>query len=379
MHNKILISIVLFCLFSVNLFSQEEIPYVKVNRGTINMLHQLRNTDAEVNTLIFRINKPLSIFFLDNNNSVPDIVISNRMMVSSNENQPDKIEINNLHDGMISRLTNESLVIIFKVDIKNIEIGFRYNFKDDNFIPYTAMYNLKSYILENQTDIPQLMVSSKVNSGINEIYAYRSSNILPVQETRNFLPERTFYEPQRRNFHNDRNTNITRNTNTSRTNYIMGTGSLTSDRIINYIYTQNGNVNRSEALQIINTYIREAQIEGINHDIAIAQMLRATNFLRDNNRMSARNYAGFAPTENWRGSFNSLESGVRAHIHHLKTYAAGNVRGRNESPRAHLIRNQGQVQTLERLYTVWAENSFEYGAAIDAILAGLYRASLSAF
>ena len=160
----------------------------------------------------------------------------------------------------------------------------------------------------------------------------------------------------------------------SRSTFIEGQGSLTKAGVIAYILSQNPAANRQETEQLIDTYFREAEVERINHDIAIAQMLHATNFLKNRQRVSTNNYAGY--DSNYR--FENMPVGVRVHIQHLKGYAStARLNGHPVDPRFTLLNDlgyRGRVTKFEELYGYWAPNS-NYGIFINEILQGLYRYS----
>jgi hypothetical protein len=167
------------------------------------------------------------------------------------------------------------------------------------------------------------------------------------------------------------------NRRTSPSKYIMGESFVTRDGAIAYARRKNPNLNRND-ITIIDTYIREADIEGVNFDIAIAQMLYWTSFLTNQTRMGTKNYAGFSSTPGWSGRFNSISDGVRAHIQHLKFYASPGYRPANIiDPRYSVLVNKGyigRIQTFGQLYRCWSENRY-YGQNIENILDDLYRYS----
>ncbi|MCL1813973.1 MAG: glucosaminidase domain-containing protein, partial [Treponema sp.] len=162
---------------------------------------------------------------------------------------------------------------------------------------------------------------------------------------------------------------------------ILGTGFLKPDAvdvIIAYIKSQNPSVNIKTAKDLINTYFKEAKVEEVNPDIAIAQMLYATDNLR-NERMRTHNYAGLS-TEGvrWGGSFSTMSQGVRAHIQHLKGYASIKpLNGYTEDdPRFKLLNDlgyRGRATTFDQLFKFWAPYSPDYRNKINRILKDLYR------
>jgi hypothetical protein len=172
--------------------------------------------------------------------------------------------------------------------------------------------------------------------------------------------------------HNASYNNISYNSS-SPSRKIMGSGSISSARVIEYVRTKKNLTSRDIA--IIEKYFEEAYIEGVNVDIAIAQMLYWTNNLRNNQRVASNNYGGLSPLpqNNFYGSFTSMTIGVRAHIQHLKGYA--NVRPNQKlvDPRYSLAVERGFTGiTFDQVYRSWSANS-RYGQEIDNILRDLYR------
>jgi hypothetical protein len=119
---------------------------------------------------------------------------------------------------------------------------------------------------------------------------------------------------------------------------------------------------------VVETYFAEAKFERINHDIAIAQMLYATDYLNNVQRTTVNNYSGMLNV-----SFCDMLTGIRAHIQHLKFYAVGSLvdNRRNVDPRYSVLKaNQylGTVTTLEDLCGKWSESPM-YLSNIRSMLA----------
>ena len=161
---------------------------------------------------------------------------------------------------------------------------------------------------------------------------------------------------------------------------IEGKGFLEKADIVSYIRSKNAAVSSREIEVIIDTYIREAQRENINHDIAIAQMCYATDNLKNQQRLSAHNYAGFDAVNGVPVRYANMGEGVRAHIQHLKGYAS------RQRPQGDIVDKryqilidkhiQGTVKTLDALFENWAPGfSRSYGNVINNILDDLYRFS----
>jgi hypothetical protein len=133
---------------------------------------------------------------------------------------------------------------------------------------------------------------------------------------------------------------------------------------------------------IVEHYINEAKKENINHDIAIAQMCYATQYLTNKTLFNNMNYAGLTKEggrwngKSWNGVFPRSLIGVRAHIQHLKGYAStARLVENNVDPRFHLLANRrGKGDTLHRLCGYWvARNSGKYENELRKILEELYK------
>ena len=159
---------------------------------------------------------------------------------------------------------------------------------------------------------------------------------------------------------------------------IEGRGSLDKAEIVAYIRSKNPAVSRSDVEALIDTYIREAQRENINHDIAIAQMCHATDYMRNQQFLNFHNYAGFAAINRTAVRYANMTEGVRAHIQHLKGYSSyERPQGTIVDKRYQILvdnRIQGTVRTLDGLFEKWApDNPISYGQGINSILDDLYR------
>ena len=156
---------------------------------------------------------------------------------------------------------------------------------------------------------------------------------------------------------------------------IMGPAFLTKNAITSYVTTQNPNVDRGFLSSLIDCYFAEARMEGISHDIAIAQMLFCTDFLRIQERVRTHNYAGLSAVGlNWDGSFPDMLTGVRAHIQHLQGYASRQpLNTELVDPKYHMIREFGRMaSTFGELLTIWHPSNV-YRDSIYDILDQLYK------
>ena len=161
---------------------------------------------------------------------------------------------------------------------------------------------------------------------------------------------------------------------------IEGRGSLERNDMIGYVRSINPNASQRDVEVLIDAYIREAQRENINHDIAVAQMCYATNYLRDRQLMNDHNYGGFDAIKGTPVRYANMNEGVRAHIQHLKGYTSRETpQGNIVDKRYTILINEGilgTVKTLDGLSRFWAPNNQQnYGNRINSILEDMYRIS----
>ncbi len=124
-------------------------------------------------------------------------------------------------------------------------------------------------------------------------------------------------------------------------------------------------------------YIIEASFEGINSDIAFAQMCLETGFLRFGGLITEDmyNFCGLgAIDENNPGCrFNSEQEGVRAHIQHLKAYGSTeDLRMPLADPRYRWVQPKGKAPDVYALSGTWASDR-QYGEKLAGILKRMAR------
>jgi hypothetical protein len=152
---------------------------------------------------------------------------------------------------------------------------------------------------------------------------------------------------------------------------ILSKGQLPKSRLISFLWMHNPKTSLELIEKLADTYIKEAAIEGVNHDIAFVQMCLETGFLRFNGdvKASQNNFCGLGATGNGEPgmSFASIEDGVRAHIQHLKAYAT--TESLNNPPVANRIGmvKRGTAENFHQLTGRWATDP-NYGAKIEMLL-----------
>ena len=156
---------------------------------------------------------------------------------------------------------------------------------------------------------------------------------------------------------------------------IMGRGIIHPVDKAAFLLNSNPGANTDfvEALAIF--YAEEAAIEGVNHDIAFAQMILETGFLAFGGLVTPEmnNFAGLGsigPGQHglW---FPDPRTGVRAHIQHLKAYACTQPLNQHlVNPRFRFVR-RGSAPTISGLTGTWAADPL-YDVKIRDILERMY-------
>lgn len=157
---------------------------------------------------------------------------------------------------------------------------------------------------------------------------------------------------------------------------IMGLGNATEEQLKTFLEQHN-----PESLQqfpnLPKLYIEQATEEGINHDIAFCQMCLETNYLRFGGLIKAEqnNFCslGAAETSIFGAAFADVETGIKAHIQHLKAYGSTDMikNAPVVDPRFDLV-PRGVASSIYDLGRRWNPDP-EYGNKIMAILRSLYQ------
>jgi hypothetical protein len=165
---------------------------------------------------------------------------------------------------------------------------------------------------------------------------------------------------------------------------IMGKGMAAADKLALFLVLNNARVDSAFARSLARIYIEEAAAEGVNHDVAFAQMCLETGSLRYGGLVTPdmNNFCGLGSTgapgpdgRPERGNvFPDPRTGVRAHIQHLKAYATREPLNQElVDPRYSYVR-LGIAPTIFGLTGRWAAD-ISYGKKIAAILNQLYEVS----
>jgi N-acetylmuramoyl-L-alanine amidase/Mannosyl-glycoprotein endo-beta-N-acetylglucosaminidase len=156
---------------------------------------------------------------------------------------------------------------------------------------------------------------------------------------------------------------------------IMGHGNTSLVQLMTFLKSKNPNA-LSRFPDLPKFYREEGDAEGVNFDIAFAQMGIETNFLQFGSivKPEQNNFASLGGIGTGEGgaTFPSARLGVRAHIQHLKAYASTEPLKQAEvDPRFRFVR-RGVAPLLEQLSGRWTADT-QYGTKILNVVRQLYE------
>ena len=158
---------------------------------------------------------------------------------------------------------------------------------------------------------------------------------------------------------------------------ILDQGQLTADQLTDYFLSRNSNADRAHIRRFAQYYIDEAAAEGINSDVAFAQMCLETGFLRFGGLVQPdfHNYCGLGAmdAEHPGEIFETEELGVRAHIQHLQAYATTEDIALHKElvdPRYNWVHKTKYIETIYELAGNWATDP-QYGQKLEANLVNM--------
>jgi len=160
--------------------------------------------------------------------------------------------------------------------------------------------------------------------------------------------------------------------------HIMGKGIVPQEKLAAFLLQTNAGVDGDFVRALAGYYVEEAAIEGVNHDVAFAQMCLETGFLRYGGLVTPdmNNFCGLGAIgpEETGLFFPDPRTGVRAHIQHLQAYAASEPLNQAlVDPRYRYVQ-RGSSPTIHGLAGTWAADR-SYNVKIARILKNLYEFS----
>lgn len=157
---------------------------------------------------------------------------------------------------------------------------------------------------------------------------------------------------------------------------IMGRGMVTKEQLVVFFLSQMPEADEARVARLAAYYKEESEAEGINSDIAFVQMCLETGFLQFGGLVTAdmNNFCGLGAinAENRGLVFPDEQTGVRAHIQHLKAYASTEpLTKASVDPRYRYVNPKGKAPYIHNLAGTWASDP-AYGHKIDQLLRRLY-------
>ena len=321
-------------------------PPVQYAPGRQNLTPEIINlvlkSGKNLKGLNFYLSKPFKMVIKEQPYDTPQVDIQNGTLIIAYGGQSQTILFDSKKPGKLQGFpvsgSMDVFEVIFRAEGRDVALKFKKN--KNYFELFSAVIDTRSYTLYSD-DIIQLAINLNADDEVETS---------AVDGGRGFVEGRGLVE---------------------------GRGSLEKAGITAYVKRQNPSIDDNFLNRLIDTYIAEAAFENINHDIAIAQMLYTTSFLKNGKFASSYNYAGLSPLQSWDGRFASMTEGVRAHIQHIKGYASTTINNRQiVDPRYYLLVNLrylGTVKTFDQLYVRWSANPANYKKNIEIILDGLSR------
>jgi tetratricopeptide (TPR) repeat protein len=163
---------------------------------------------------------------------------------------------------------------------------------------------------------------------------------------------------------------------------ILSGGGMSGEDMVGFLLKNNKALEkrREWVNNLIDTYITEAGREGVNYEIAFAQLCYHTNYLKFEKTLAGaktNNFCGINSLTSPKKAhaFESEQIGVKAHIQHLKGYATKEpLKGACVDPRYQMIGKAagfGSAETLDGLSGKWA--GADYAQKIRKILDAMYN------
>jgi hypothetical protein len=157
---------------------------------------------------------------------------------------------------------------------------------------------------------------------------------------------------------------------------ILGKGLVLPVNLAAFLMNSNPEIEKQFIEDLAVIYKEEAAIEGVNHDVAFAQMCLETGYLRFGGLVTPdmNNFCGLGAIGNGQNGeiFPDPRTGVRAHIQHLKAYASEEpLKQELVDPRYRWVR-YGSSPAIKGLSGTWAADK-NYADKINSILERIYK------
>ena len=157
---------------------------------------------------------------------------------------------------------------------------------------------------------------------------------------------------------------------------IMDTGQCTAKEFSTMLLFYNPVLNPEKVDFLAKIYIEESHKEGVNQDIAFSQMCLETGFLSYGGSVKPEqnNFCGLGATTKYISGekFPDVQTGVRAHIQHLKAYASTNDLNHEVVDMRFRFVKRGTAQTIYELPGKWAADK-DYAIKLEDLLNRLFQ------
>jgi hypothetical protein len=153
---------------------------------------------------------------------------------------------------------------------------------------------------------------------------------------------------------------------------IMGAGVADANRLVAFFLENNRGADLAKVRRMAAYYVETARVEGVNSDVAFAQMCLETGFLRFGALVTVdmNNFCGLGTTGSGHpgARFPDERTGVIAHVQHLKGYATAEALAYPlADPRYRYINPKGKAPTIDSLAGTWAADR-AYGAKLRELV-----------
>lgn len=153
---------------------------------------------------------------------------------------------------------------------------------------------------------------------------------------------------------------------------VVAIGKKTEQSLVAFFMTEAPESNHAKVERLATLYRTESALEGINSDVAFAQMCLETGFLRFGGLVTEdmNNFCGLgAIDETQTGNrFETEQLGVRAHVQHLKAYGTATPLVMPlVDPRYKWVNPKGKSPTVHGLAGTWATDP-NYAIKLEGIL-----------
>lgn len=153
--------------------------------------------------------------------------------------------------------------------------------------------------------------------------------------------------------------------------FILSKGEFTPYEMAAFLVFCNPAIEPALALGLAELYVEEAGLDGVNHDIAWAQMLLETSFLRFGGQVAANqnNFAGLGALDGGNPglSFPDVRSGIRGQVQHLRRYAGGEGYANPPVHNRGVYVQPGSALTVYELSGRWASDTRYHQKILDLL------------